>query len=145
MKKIITILCFIGFLSGINTLNAQCNTSSVFTSSKTIYLDSLNSVVRTMDEFTTIEISKTEIIISPGNEGNRIMKGVFKSNACNWKVPYKEGKTMIRTAIADPGEEPGLVTVTIEGKEGVVSLLFTIDKEPNKRIKVIADKFEEKK
>ena len=126
-------------------MQAQCNTTSVMTSSKTLYLDSTNSILRTQDENTTIEITKTEIIISPGNEGGRIMKGAFISNDCNWKVPFKEGKTMIKTVIADPGDEPGAVTIVIEGKAGVVSLTFLIDKEPNKRIKVVADKFEEKK
>ncbi|HTE23192.1 hypothetical protein [Flavitalea sp.] len=146
MKKIILSLFFPGVLAfGTNVLHAQCNITSVFTSSKTLYLDSTNTIVRTEDENTTIEINKTEIIISPGNESGRTMKGVFISNACNWKVPFKEGKTVIKTVIADPGDDPGAVTITIEGKAGVVSLMVTIDKEPNKRIKVIADKFEEKK
>ena len=146
MKKIITSLFILALLiSGTNPLHAQCNTTTVFTSSKTLYLDSTNNILRTEDENTTIEISKTEILISPGNESGRTMKGTFISNTCNWKVPFKEGKTVIKTVIADPGDDPGAVTIVIEGKAGVVSLLVTIDNEPNKRIKVVADKFEEKK
>jgi hypothetical protein len=146
MKKIISGLFLLVILApATESLYAQCNITSVFTSSKTLYLDSTNTVLRTQDENTTIEINKTEIIISPGNENGRTMKGVFISNACNWKVPFKEGKSVIKTVIADPGDEPGAVTIVIEGKAGVVSLTLFIDKEPNKRIKVVADKFEEKK
>ncbi|MHA4845818.1 hypothetical protein ACX0G7_16710 [Flavitalea antarctica] len=146
MKKLIAALfCVGGLLLTTGGLNAQCDVNSVFTSSKTLYLDSNNTVMRTVDENTTIEITKTEILISPGNENGRTMKGTFISNTCNWKIPYKEGKTVIKTVIADPGDDPGAVTIVIEGKDGVVSLVVTIDKEPNKRIKVVADKFEEKK
>src|SRR6188472_4478090 len=120
MKKIITSLfILVGIVSGTNALHAQCNTTSVLTSSKTLYLDSTNNIIRTEDENTTIEISKTEIIISPGNEAGRTMKGVFISNACSWKIPYKEGKTVIKTVIADPGDDPGAVTIVIEGKGGI--------------------------
>ncbi len=69
---------------------AQCNLDLSLTSSKTDYLDSTDVVQRTVDENTTIEITKTQALISPGT--NSTMTGNIKSVTCNWAIAYKTVK-----------------------------------------------------
>lgn len=140
MKK--RIFLFIAFLSGF-VCYAQCDKKLVLNSSKTEYLDSVFSVARTVEENTLIEITKTELIITPGSADNQ-MKGPIKSVSCNWTIPYKEGKTVLKAALADPGGDTKNVTVTIEGKAGKLTLTAEVDAEPNLKVRVPIDKFEEK-
>ena len=123
---------------------AQCDKKLVLTASSTEYLDAAYEVQRTVDEETVIEISKPVITITPGNEGNT-MTGTIKSDSCSWKLPYKEGKSVLKVTLADPSGETQDVTITIEGKEGKLTLLAEIDNRPDQKIRVALNKFEEKK
>ena len=80
MKEFIFILAV---LVGMNTY-AQCDKKLSLTSSKTEYLDASGQLKKSVDENTTIEISKTELTIVPGAEENK-MAGPVKSVVCNWK------------------------------------------------------------
>ena len=122
---------------------AQCDKNFVVTSSKTEYLNGNNVLERTVDENTTIEVSKSVITIKPGSEENK-MTGPIKSTTCEWKQAFKEGKTVIKATITDPGGDTKDVTITIEGKDGKLTLMAQLDDDANKKIRVAIDKFEEK-
>jgi hypothetical protein len=136
MKKQILALLLVaaGFSS-----YAQCEKKSVLTSSTTEYLTSTGEVRRVKEEITTIEFDSKTITIAPGDH---VMDGTINSITCDWKTPYKEGKTVIKSTIA-MGDQSMDVVITIEGKDGKIILLF--EENADKRIRVTADKFEEKK
>jgi len=140
MKK--SFLSFLVLCVGIISY-AQCDKKLVLHSSKTEYLDSTKTVMRAVDEISVIEVTNAELIITPGGADNR-MSGPVKSTSCNWKIPFKEGKTVIKASLTDPSGDSKNVTITIEGKAGKMTLLAELDDEPNKKIKVAIDKFEEK-
>jgi|SRR5687768_18511726 len=140
MKK--SFLSFLVLCVGIISY-AQCDKKLVLHSSKTEYLDSTKTVMRAVDEVTVIEVTNAELIIIPGGADNR-MSGPVKSTSCNWKIPFKEGRTVIKASLEDPSGDSKNVTITIEGKAGKMTLLAELDDEPNKKIKVAIDKFEEK-
>ena len=123
---------------------AQCDKKVKLTSSKTEYLDSAGTVQRTVDETTVIEISKPDITIAPGSEENK-MTGTIKSDTCNWKIPFKEGKTVLKATITDRSGDTKDVTLTIQGKDGKLNFLAEVDNEQDKKIRLTIDKFEEKK
>ena len=123
--------------------HAQCEKKITLVSSKTEHLDGSGAVQETVDEKTTIEISKSEISIAPGD--NATMKGTIKSDSCDWKVPFKEGRTIIKAEMADEGGDVKHVTFTIEGKDGKVTLLAVVEEMGDRKIRVTADSFEEKK
>jgi hypothetical protein len=123
---------------------AQCEQNVVLTSSKTEYLDASMTAQRTVDEKTVIEISDSSITITPGNEPNK-MAGPILSKSCNWTVPYKAGKSLIKAKIEDPSGDTKNITLTIEGKDGKVILLAEIEDRPDQKIRVTADTFEAKK
>ncbi|TSD63452.1 hypothetical protein FFF34_017835 [Inquilinus sp. KBS0705] len=119
---------------------AQCDKTATLTSSLTTYLNDKGEVERTKDESAVITINKAEVTIVTGDNG-RTLKGAVKTYACNWATPFKEGKTVLTTALTDGGQEMH-ATITIEGKAGKVTLTFEAEEEPGKKIVVIADKFE---
>ena len=142
MKKILLPLFFTILGSG---LYAQCEKKVLLTSTVTEHLDGSDSLQRSDDEKSTIEIGKTEITILPGNEVEQKITGVIKSHTCNWTVPYKEGKSVIKAEMSDPRGDTKNATITITGKDGKVKLLFELEDMPDRKIRVIIDKFEEVK
>jgi len=126
MKKIIIVALIL--IIGGSASFAQCGKQVILTSLKTEYLDGNGALQRTVDENSVIEINKSEITIIPGNE-ERKMTGTIKSDTCNWKTSFKEGKTIIRATFSKETETMN-ATITIEGKD--------------RKIRIVADKFEEK-
>lgn len=120
----------------------QCDKKVLLTSSQTEHLKADSSIDRTQDEHTVIEFDKSAITITPGNENT--MTGKIDSIACNWSVPYKAGRTRIKFALTSPDGDTKNITITIEGKNGKITVLAEVDGEPNHKIRLVADKFEEK-
>jgi hypothetical protein len=120
----------------------QCGTRVVLTSSQTQHLGADSSVQRTDDEKMVIEFDKSTITISPGDHH---MTGKVDSITCNWTTPYKVGKTRLKVTIIDGQGETQRATLTIEGRDGRIVLLGEVDTMPGERIRLVADKFEEKK
>jgi hypothetical protein len=121
------------------TAYAQCGKKLILNSVKTEYLDSTNTLQRSMDENTSIEIEDSVITIKPNDN---TITGEIKSQTCNWSVPYKEGKTVLTTLLKTNNDEINAI-LTIEGKDGVVTMLVEMTKDPNKKIRVTLTKFEE--
>src|SRR5271165_683649 len=120
MKTIIIILSLL--IAGSAASFAQCGKKIVLTTSKTEHLDASGAVQRTDDEKAVVQIGKSDITITVNDEHK--MTGTIKSDDCNWNVPFKEGKTIIKAAISSEQGEEKNVTITIEGKDGKVTLLF---------------------
>jgi hypothetical protein len=120
----------------------QCGTKVVLTSSQTQHLGGDTSVQRTEDEKTVIEFDKSTITISPGDNH---MTGKVDSITCNWTTPYKVGKTRLKVTITNDQGETKRATITIEGRDGRIVLLAELEDMPDERIRLTADKFEEKK
>jgi hypothetical protein len=135
-------LAFSLLLAGSAVGFAQCGKSVELNSSKTEHLDANGVVQRTDDETAIIDLTKTSLNVSVN--GERKITGTIKSEVCDWKVPFKEGKTIIKASVSnDQGEERN-VTVTIEGKDGKVTLLFEMEGMTDDRIRVGINRFVEK-
>ncbi len=143
MKKIVFALTLVLFSHAVSF--AQCNKKVTLTSSKTEYLDSTMVVQKTEDEKSVVELSESEVSISPGNEDHK-MTGIINSNTCNWTIPFKEGKSIIKATLSDKSAgDTKNITITIEGKDGKVTLLAEVEEMPDRKIRVQIDTFEEKK
>jgi len=124
---------------------AQCDKKVSLTSSKTEHFDSSGALKHAEDEKTVVEFDKSDITVSvTKGDGDRKMTGKVKSNVCTWKVPFKEGKTMLNITLTNDGGESRDFTVTIEGKDGKVALWAESKEEPDDKVKLDIDKFEEK-
>ena len=141
-KIVILILSAISMHAG---AFAQCDKNAVINSSKTEYMDSTGVIERTVNENSTVEIKGKEIIITPANEDNT-MRGAIQTMVCEWKVPFKEGKTVITSDLTRNGaSEARAVTITIEGKDGKLTLIARSPQFPNRVIRLNIDHFAESK
>lgn len=124
---------------------AQCDKHIILTSSKTQHLDGSGSLQQTADEKTTIDINKSDItVLTSGDNGDQKMTGKVKSDSCNWTVPFKEGKSKLNITLSRDDGESRDFTVTIEGKDGKVTLLAESPDMPDQKIKLDIETFEEK-
>lgn len=139
MKKQIFTLLFIAIAG---SSFAQCDKKVFLSASATEYLDANNVLQKTVDEITTVEFDTKNISITPGDHQ---LDGTISSITCNWKTPFKEGKTVIKGSIANPRGDLMNCTITIEGKDGKQTFLFEADESPDKKIRLVLEKFEEKK
>ena len=138
LKKLILALLLTVAVSTVSY--AQCDKTDTITSSTTYHLDDKGVVERTKDEETIITFDRFNINIAPGGDANAT-RGAVKSYTCHWTTPFKVGKTVITAVLTDGGEDVN-ATITIEGKEGKVTVTFEADKLQGKKIQVVANKFE---
>jgi hypothetical protein len=122
----------------------QCDKEVKLTTSKTEYLDAAGVVQRTVDEKSTIDIGKTDVLIVPGNADQKMI-GTIQSTTCTWTTPYQEGKTVMKALFKEPSGEERHVTLTIEGKAGKLTFLMEIAEMPERKIRVWVEEFGEKK
>ena len=126
---------------GVGTF-AQCEKPVVLTASKTEYLDSAGNVERSEDEKSVLHISNSELIrYEPEGDDLKLdFKASVNSSKCDWKVPFKEGKSVLKVTFQQEGQTKD-ATITIEGKNGKVTLIAVVAEEPDRQIRVTADSF----
>jgi hypothetical protein len=122
---------------------AQCSKDVVLTSSKTEYLNAEGAVQRTVEEECVIKVGKSEVTISP--IGHDKMIGSLTSTACEWKQPFKVGKTTLEARFKNDNGAASNATITIEGKAGKITCVMKEKEKPDRIIRVTVDKFEEQK
>jgi hypothetical protein len=144
MKKLI--LSLLVFAAGSTIATAQCDKKVTFTSSKTEHLDDKGTLQDSQDEKTTVEFSKSAITVFTANDNDgQKMTGDVKSYTCDWSVPFKTGKTTLSVTLKRDNGDTRDFTVTIEGKDGKITLLAVSPDEPGRQIQLPGDKFEESK
>ncbi|MGZ3832782.1 MAG: hypothetical protein ACXVB0_04625 [Mucilaginibacter sp.] len=141
MKSII--LAMFLLVAGTAISFAQCDKKISLSSSRTQNLDGSGVLQETRDEQTSIEIGKADITVITDN-GQHKMTGPVKFDVCDWKVPFKEGKTVLNTTLSDDNGESKNFTLTIEGKDGKITLLAESKDMPDRKIRLDIEKFEEK-
>lgn len=141
MKQIILSFLILGF--AVTAVKAQCGKRNVITSSQWELLDSAGATIRTLDRNFFMEFDDKEITVIPGESGAGT--GKVEIISCEWKTPFKEGKTVFKSTITDPEGKLFPIKVVIEGKDGKVTARIDIDDPEQRPIKLIVDKFEEKK
>lgn len=125
---------------------AQCDKKVTLVSNKTEHLDAKGNLKHAEDEKTTIEFNKSDISVSISKDnGDEKMTGKVNSNICNWQVPFKNGKTLLKITLTNEGGESRDFAVTIEGKDGKITLWAESNEEPDDKIQLPIDKFEEMK
>lgn len=126
------------------TLKAQCNEAVQLSSGKTNVLSASYQSQGSRDEKVVVDITTSTITITPNGKAEDAMTGKIKEQQCDWKVPYKEGKTIIKTDLIDPSGDAKEATITIEGKNGKITLLAEAKEHPDQKLQLEVNKFEAK-
>lgn len=141
MKRIIVSLVLMCVFSQL--ANAQCDKKILWTSGKQDFTNSKGEVQRAMQDKVTVEVSSKGIIFNHNDDPNDKMEGTIKAASCNWTEAFKNGKTVIKTELSEGHGDIHDGTVTIEGKDGIVTITLELEDKPDMIIKVYVDKFEE--
>ena len=142
MKKIF--FCALALSLAVFHSQAQCGKIVQLQSSKTDFLNASYEVQKSKDENVVVDITKTTITITPNGNAQDAMSGAIKESTCDWKVPYKEGKMVIKADLVDQSGDVKDATITIEAKEGKVTLLAEVKEHPDQKVKLEVTKFDEK-
>jgi hypothetical protein len=142
MKKSILLLLVIGALS--TKSMAQCNTKTLYTSSKQEWLNDKDEVQKQDADKVTVEVSKTGITFTHNDDPNDEMKGDITASDCNWTEAYKNGKTTMQAKLTEGRGDVHDASVIIEGKDGVMFIILELKDRPGMKIKAYVDKYEEK-
>lgn len=122
---------------------SQCDKKIILAATGAEILNGQNEVaLKDTQRVTTITYdSKTLEIISESST----LTGSIDSIYCNWKVPFKEGHTYIRGTLIYANGEQWVTKLSINGKDGKITLLADIEHPEANKMRFVLDKFEESK
>ena len=78
------------------------------------------------------------------DDDNDTMKGEITDRVCEWKEPFKNGKTTFTTRLIEKSGESNDANVSIKGKEGKLEILINF-KNRGKILKLVPDSHKEEK
>ncbi len=107
---------------------AQCNDTVTYFSSKAEFLDNSGKVERSEDGKVTVKVSPSSFVLMHNDDDNDTMNGEITNFSCEWKEPFKNGKTFFNAKLIEKSGESGDATVSIEGKEGKQTILINFKK-----------------
>lgn len=140
MKKQILLL-LLSVATGIFSYG-QCNKKIALYGSSFEMLNASDEVQLKDDRAINIVYDSKLILFTPGDI---TMNGTVDSIKCDWKTPFKEGKTVIKCSIARTDGTTVNATLTIEGKNGQNILIAEFDGSDYQKLRLNLEKFEESK
>ena len=138
MKKFL-VMALIGSMIGIAT-NGQCQRKVIWTSERTEFLDASGKVQDVRTQPTKIETTPGHVTVTTEDD---VFEGDIKGLTCEWKVPFKNGRTSFSTLMAKSNGESRNVSITIEGKDGKIDIIVEVDKMDGKKMRILVDNYTE--
>jgi hypothetical protein len=122
---------------------SQCDKKNILSATGVEVLNKQNEVkIKDTQRVTTIKYdSKTFELITE----YYTRYGTIDSIYCNWKTPFKEGTTYIKTTLSFENGEQWVTKLTINGKDGKLTLLVDMEHPEADIMRFVLDKFEENK
>jgi len=120
MKKIFLLAAFL--ITGYFAMS-QCENHVTWTASKGEMIDENGNVMDTKVGKIVIETSRTSFSLIFDDNEMEALRGNVKEVTCEWKTPYKTGKTTFKSSISG-GNETRDGEVTIEGKDDKITILL---------------------
>lgn len=140
MKKLI-LLIFFSITLG-TCIYGQCNKKIILTGSSIENLNASDEVQNIDDRAINIVYDSTVITFTAGDIP---LKGTVKTISCDWKIPFKEGKTVLKVTLTRTDETTVDGTLTIVSKAGKNVLIAEFDGSDYKKQRLTLEKFEENK
>jgi len=142
MKKIMLFATALLLTVTAAVAQSNCDKKVVYHSEKQERLDADGQVQGTQTDVADIEISKENIKVEVAGKG-QIITGAVKEVACDWKTPYQEGKVVYKATFSREDGQSSDGTVTVEAKEGKITVLFEIQAGSGRRIRAVVDNYKE--
>lgn len=142
MKKILLLVPALTILFVVS--RAQCDKNVNFISPKSQMVNQKGEVLGSKDGTTVIEITRKSVSLTFNGDEKTTLAGEIKEEKCHWSEPFKNGKSVIKAVLEDASGDVKHVTLTIEGKDGKITITGDAEERPNERIKFDVDKYEVK-
>lgn len=120
---------------------SQCDKKIVLAATGVEVLDD-NDHVKMKDTARVTTINYDSKLIEVITEYNT-RYGTVDSIYCNWKIPFKEGKTYIRGKLSFENGDQWVIKLTINGKDGKLTLLADMEHPDANKMLFVLNKFEE--
>jgi hypothetical protein len=143
MKKMM--FSVVVLLLTITTAIAQtpCDKKVVYHSEKQELLDTDGQIADSKTDVVDIEVSKEGISVKVNDKDGELTAAV-KEVTCEWKTPYQEGKAVYKVTFAKGSGEASEGSLTIEAKEGKITVLFVIEAMNGKKLRALISNYSEK-
>lgn len=120
---------------------AQCDKKIKWQAAKAEMIDQSGTVMDTKEGITITSDSK-KILFELAAEPDNPLEGVVNETACEWKEAFKNGKTVIKANISGRDGNSSPATITIEGKDGKLTLILDMERMQGRKVRMNLDKYE---
>jgi hypothetical protein len=122
---------------------AQCDKKVKWQATKAELLDESGQVVDNKTGTITVTADSKTVTIEIAENENDKLEGTVNETTCNWKEAYKNGKSTLKTTMMDRSGGTSPATLTIEGKDGKLTIIVELEKMNGKKVRINIEKYEE--
>jgi hypothetical protein len=140
MKKVLLSLTVILFAAV--SIFAQCDKKIKYQGSKAELLDEKGNVVDTKSGSILVTTDAKNITLDIVENPNDKLEGTINGTECDWKEAFKVGKTALKVNVVTQNGETSAGTLTVEGKDGKLTITFQMDVMQGKSARIYVDKYE---
>jgi len=135
----------ISFILSVTSLQAisQCDKKVTWYASKGDMFDANGTLLDTKVDSIFLETDPQKITLR-FNADQKTLEGTIKEKTCDWKEPFRNGKTVYHANVFVDDRASNAV-FTVEGKDGKITLSLTIEIMSDKKFLINIDKYEEVK
>ena len=138
-----TILVF--FILGVTSLQAisQCDKKVIWSGAKGEMFDANGTLLDTREDSIFLETHPQKITLRFKSD-DKSLEGTVREKTCDWKEPFKNGKSVYHTTVSIDGRTSNAV-FTVEAKDQKITLSLNIDAMEGRKFLIHLDKYEEAK
>ena len=140
MKAIL--ISFILLITSVQAIS-QCEKKVTWYASKGDMCDTNGTVLDTKIDSITLETDPQKITLRFKSD-EKGLEGTVKEKTCDWKEPFKNGKTVYHATVSIEGR-PSSAVFTVEAREGKITLSLVIEAREGKKFIIYIDRYEEVK
>ena len=140
MKAIL--ISFILFAASLQAIS-QCDKKVTWYASKGDMLDANNTLLESKKDSIFLETDPQKITLRFKSDQKQL-EGMVKEKTCDWKEPFKNGKTVYHATVSIDGS-PSNAIFTVEAKDRKITLSLEIEARVGRKFLIYIDRYEEAK
>lgn len=140
MKAILVF--FMLFISSLQAIS-QCDKKVTWYGSKGEMFDTNGTLLDTKEDSIFLETDSQKITLRFKTD-QQSLEGTVREKTCEWKEPFKNGKTVYHTTVSMDGRTSNAV-FTVEAKDGKVTLSLNIEAMDGRKFLIYLDRYSEAK
>jgi len=123
--------------------NSQCDKKVSWYGTKGDMLDATGALLDTKTDSVFIETGPQNLSVKFKADPQGL-EGTITGKTCEWKEPFKNGKTVYHAAVSVDGRDSN-ATLTLEAKDGKITLSVTVDAFEGRKFLIYIDGYREGK